>query len=310
MHEGAFALIDCLGFKGIWKRTDPFLLVQKLSKIEQTVYAQIHKDAFNHFSFGPIKISVQLLSDTVAISLQYQPKSNETPESWQKNYLVMVICLSVIQVLDLFLEGDPPLVMRGCISYGEHLSEGNFIAGPAVDEAAEHMNVAEGAFVWLLPSAEDMYLRGVARSIALFQVVPPAIIVESWKSMQERGINNMEWAANAVEEHGAEAIVESVASTLVPLLTAPVVIAPYDMPLKTGACLRCAVVNPLFFQKSEEQRRKIIETYSKTIVGNRLDIWLKNQHTVDFLEVANRACGLFAEHIESAKSNGPKSPTT
>lgn len=305
MREGAFALIDCLGFKGIWKRTDPILLLQKLSRIEQTVHDEIGSPfegiPFKKLSFGPIKLNVRLLSDTVAISLQYEERAGETPEKWQTNFLVGLICQAVVQVLDLFLKGEPHLVLRGCISYGEHLSEGNFIAGPAVDEAAEHMNIAEGAFVWLLPSAEDRYMSMSARSYLMMTMLPPEVVVESWKVLKERGVKIAEPALDAVEKIGAEAAVGAWQSILKPILTAPLVIAPYEMPLKTGARLRCAVLNPLVFQTAEEERRQSIETYSQIISGNRLDIWLKHQHTIDFLEVANKACDSFNQELAKLK---------
>lgn len=311
MREGAFALIDCLGFKGIWKRTDPDLLIKKLSKIEQIVHAEIQEGGgsgpFKYLSFGPMKLHVRLLSDTVAISLQYEELEGKTPENWQKNFLVGIICQAVIQVLDLFLKDEPPLVLRGCISYGEHLSEGNFIVGPVVDEAAEYMNIAEGAFVWLLPSAEDRYMRMVARNFAMLYVATPEVIVESWRVIKKRGYEidaAIDMALDAAEKYGAETAVETWMSIMKPLLTTPIVIAPYDMPLKTGARLRCAILNPLVFQKTQEERRKAIETYSKVIAGNRLDLWLKNQHTLDFLEVADKQCVSFYERLSKLKPGG------
>jgi hypothetical protein len=55
MREGAFALIDCLGFKGIWKRTDTTLLIRKLLRIEEVVsseVANLQKGDYKFFSFG------------------------------------------------------------------------------------------------------------------------------------------------------------------------------------------------------------------------------------------------------------------
>src|SRR6266545_3020622 len=75
MKEGAFALIDCLGFKGIWKRTDPSRVIDKLQLIEQTIQDKINSNKFAFLEinrFGPLKLKVNLLSDTVAFSLQYE----------------------------------------------------------------------------------------------------------------------------------------------------------------------------------------------------------------------------------------------
>jgi hypothetical protein len=187
MQEGAFALIDCLGFKGIWRRTDPTLLLRKLSNIEQVVSDRVLKqEAFKFLSFGTVRPHVRLLSDTVAISLHYEAKDDQEPEGWQKNFLVGSICYSVIEVLSLFLQGDPPLVLRGCISYGEHLSEGNFMVGPAVDEAAEHMNIAEGAFIWLLPSAAERYRALKERTSLLLNLAEPGVVASAAYSGPKR----------------------------------------------------------------------------------------------------------------------------
>lgn len=195
MQEGAFALVDCLGFKGIWKRADPELLIQKLLKIEEIVNEHLTSNAlaFRHLSFGPIRVHVRLLSDTVAISLQYEKQVGKEPESWQTNILVPLICDSIIRVLHLFLEGEPPLVLRGCVTYGEHLSNGNFIVGPAVDDAAEHMNIPEGAFVWLHPTAASKFRRFQARMIALITAAKPehfALAIEKMRDPEGK----FDWA--------------------------------------------------------------------------------------------------------------------
>jgi hypothetical protein len=46
---------------------------------------------------------------------------------------------------------------RGVVTFGEAAIEENFVVGPAVDEAAEAMNAAQGALVWLTPSALGVF---------------------------------------------------------------------------------------------------------------------------------------------------------
>ena len=55
----------------------------------------------------------------------------------------------------LALQEAPALAYRGCIAFGEFDMEEGFVIGGAVDEAAEHMEKAEGAFIWCAPSALD-----------------------------------------------------------------------------------------------------------------------------------------------------------
>lgn len=71
MQEGAFVLIDCLGFKGIWKRTDPALLLQKFSQLGSSIQATLDvlEKIFQFDEDASLRIHHRLLSDTVAISL-------------------------------------------------------------------------------------------------------------------------------------------------------------------------------------------------------------------------------------------------
>ena len=48
---------------------------------------------------------------------------------------------------------DPPLVYRGAVSAGAFVIDAEFLLGPAVDEAASEEKRAEGALIWLTPSA-------------------------------------------------------------------------------------------------------------------------------------------------------------
>jgi hypothetical protein len=166
MREGAFALIDCLGFRGIWKRGNhrtaeelkeyQTRLLHKLLKIANEVPGLVEAGAkpYRHFS-EPVEPYAIMLSDSVAISVQYNEKL--PPKGRYKNYLAWLACESTIKVLDHFRRDFPTLVLRGCITYGEHVSTGNFIVGPAVDDAAEGMDIGQGAFVWFHPTAADKY---------------------------------------------------------------------------------------------------------------------------------------------------------
>ncbi len=44
MQKGAFALIDCLGFKGIWGRHPPQDVINKLVKINELIGKMISED--------------------------------------------------------------------------------------------------------------------------------------------------------------------------------------------------------------------------------------------------------------------------
>ncbi len=153
MEEGAFALVDCLGFKGIWKRSDPNRLLEKLYALEDSANGEAI--ALGAILQAPVKVHARMLSDTLAISLR-QP-SPTPPDEEFGNRLVVHVVLAMISVIGRFALNEPPLLLRGCITYGPHLCDGSFLVGPAVDCAAEHMNLPQGAFVWLHPSAAYRY---------------------------------------------------------------------------------------------------------------------------------------------------------
>lgn len=273
MREGAFALIDCLGFKGIWKRSDSTALLHKLEGIVKSIENQItlKVQAYEHLK-EPIKANATLLSDSVAISLQYD--NCFSASVGYKSYLIWLICSSTIRVLDLYLEGEPHLVLRGCITYGQYESRGNFIVGPAVDDASENVELSQGAFVWLLPVAATLY-RNCRDSLTSF-----------------RGTSTMEeWVKKTMlNEQATHAEVIKLSKDIAGFMNEPVVIDPYEMPLKTGDRLSCPLLNPLAYHPTRSARQAAMRAYSKAMSGNQLDVWLKHQYTMEFLGVADKAC--------------------
>lgn len=267
MREGAFALIDCLGFRGIWKRGDhrtaeelrkyQSLLLRKLLKIAKEVPDLVEAGAqpYRHFS-EPVVPHANILSDSVAISVQYNERF--PPKGRYKNYLAWLACESTIKVLDRFRKDHPALVLRGCITYGEHISSGNFIVGPAVDDAAAGMDIAQGAFVWLHPTAADKYRRCITTTQATVEKL------------------------NGTQDPEQILLVRDLKRAL----AKPLVVDPYDMPLKDGMHLRCPVLNPFAFHRTERARQKVKRDYLEAISGNQLGVLLKHQYTADFLEEA------------------------
>lgn len=263
MKNGAFALVDCLGFKGIWKDHNPQHLIKKLRQIEKAVAKSI-KSSSGAFKMadGKIKPTVRLLSDTVAISFQPINRAKDRSDL-EDGRACAVICAAIVDILLLFLLDEPNLVMRGCISFGKHITTGNFIAGPAVDEAAEYMNVSQGAFVWLLPSAAKP-----------FSFYANELTKETEENF-ERGF------------HQGFLSKDDLDLNIKHLLPNSVLIDDYPMPLKGGGYLNAPVINPLIKFDTQEEDKEIMEIYSKAMSGEKLDIWQKRQNTLRFLETAS-----------------------
>ena len=270
MREGAFALVDCLGFKGIWKRGDyrsaeqlkeyQEILLEKLKMVRKEVRKLVKSGVrpYKHFS-EPVVVGVYILSDSVAISLQYN--DDLPPRGRYKNYLVWLICEATIKVLERYRKDKPALVLRGCITYGEHVCEGNFIVGPAVDDAAENLGAAQGAFVWLHPTAWDKYRQCIKTTEAT---------IEKLKN---------------THDHEESLLIRDLKRAL----EKPLVVDNYKMPLKIGGRLQCPVLNPLAFHKTEREQQKVIRECLEAMSGNQLDVWLKHQYTKEFLEEAKVA---------------------
>lgn len=235
MKNGAFALIDCLGFKGLWKNGHEQLL-SKLRLVKNSMLEGLqafskspnHSLHFNPDYFTP---EVRLLSDTVAISLTSSKNENDPFSD------LLAIAAIIQAVIDLFLENEPQLLLRGCITHGKHHIEDNFLIGPAVDEAAEYMDSAQGAFVWFLPNA--------------------ATIIESTLAFMEKDRDMIFSFLNAM-------------------------CPSYQVPIKGGHYLDTRVINPII-NKSPEVAGRLMEVCAKVMDVNKMDVWMKRQHTLEFL---------------------------
>jgi len=237
--KGAFALMDCLGFKGMW-RNDREQLIAKLKLINENLenpdtYSLIVKDLPNH------NVQVKLLSDTIAIGV-----SNKEVGANKVNDLITIAGI-VMRIMDIFLGVEPHILLRGCITYGEYLTERNFLVGPAVDKTAEFMESAEGSFVWFLPEAT---------------------------SIIDEFCENKTTSENAVNE------------TILRALNA--FMPRYEVPIKNGHFLRTRLVSPIY-NKMIDESELIIEKTRKVMDVDTMSVWLKRQHTLDFLKICKDA---------------------
>jgi hypothetical protein len=148
MRRGAVVMMDALGFRGIWDRvaqpSDVFDKMESLRKRAESTMAR-----HNVPEIGITDARATFLSDTIVLVISARGDDADLDAS-------TAIVLAALRASDLMteaLERAPHLAYRGSIAFGDYEMKGPFVLGPAVDEAAAHSELAEGAFVWLAPSA-------------------------------------------------------------------------------------------------------------------------------------------------------------
>src|SRR4051812_30728242 len=71
MKEGAFAILDCLGFKGAWARhTDPNVIITFLKESRAQILDALILKQVDSLSGGAVSPSIAFVSDTVVIGMQ------------------------------------------------------------------------------------------------------------------------------------------------------------------------------------------------------------------------------------------------
>ncbi len=164
MKLGAFAMIDALGFKGIWDHPDvrghEDRFIDTLRELADATPSTASEDETNLIS----SLESAFLSDTVVVGLTTKSPSEALTmmgsianEEFLKMVAVKLLAMLVAKITWRAAQATPVLAFRGCIGFGKFtIADRRFILGSAVDEAAENVNQAEGAFIWLLPSARSV----------------------------------------------------------------------------------------------------------------------------------------------------------
>lgn len=151
MYTGAVALIDALGFRGIWGRHNPDVVMNEMKSMKEWMEKRVHEQ----FSSQPwMQCHVAFLSDTIAISMALNEDTKDRA-ALSAIYLGDVISW----VLDRRLRSSVPLAYRGAIALGSYDVSPHFLIGPAIDEAASAYDLAQGAFIWLTVEARDEVAR-------------------------------------------------------------------------------------------------------------------------------------------------------
>ncbi len=170
LRDGVVAMIDALGFRGIWTRFE--------GTIMHTLEA-LHAEADARAEDGGVRVNI--FSDTILIASSPPPGDADLHASLRA-------VLRVVEGLwHTAVMASPPLLFRGCISTGKILVSERSVVGEAVDEAAGLMEAADCALVWFAPGAgDDWHDWGFARDVLTF---PYAIPLRDGRRLQARTLN-------------------------------------------------------------------------------------------------------------------------
>lgn len=267
MLRGVVAMIDALGFKGIWGQ-DPenpsTEVLETLRRIGEAAEAT-GSEAKVYLEKGNLPeevvrlvkepdVKVVQLSDTIVVAAGRRMRARAL---WGRHvaeleeqlgfdpalldgvvdgYMRYLVCRCVSRILRTAALCTPALTYRGVVTCGMFAIDQRFLLGPAVDEAANLLNLADGPFVWLAPTA-----RGLSNDIVEQDAVP-------WETIVVR----------------------------------------YDVPLKGGQQLRTGVVNPFAFCADRHERLQIGRKIIGAMESNNIDVVIKRGNARKFLKEAVR----------------------
>jgi hypothetical protein len=155
MSFGAVVMMDALGFKGVWKRFEgPTAITEKMRRMRERAESGLRRITEDRDIVSTARSA--FLSDTIVIGVAGATKVKNP--GLRHAMALFLAADRAADLLDLARRDPlPRFAYRGCIALGSFEIDGPFILGEAVDEAAEAYELAEGAFVWLAPSARAIW---------------------------------------------------------------------------------------------------------------------------------------------------------
>jgi hypothetical protein len=242
-----------------------------------------------HFG-DKVDFRLAFISDTIAISVC--PKPGVAVTEQDKGYLVTLAAGACGYAIKSFL--GIPLALRGCITFGEHQVDGNFLIGQAVDQAASLYEDAQAAMVWMTPLAANLYRH----SNAMYKqsLVDQALSKEPAGRIESAGrvlrfasaftsttkyVDAWERGTDQEKDQAAKLVLRLIAENPYDLF-----VHNYPVPLKSRSGLQVSVLNPFHtFQDSEIP--SVFAAYFRSFQGeSTLDVILKQQATEAFLKTA------------------------
>jgi hypothetical protein len=157
-RSGAVVILDALGTKGIWNRSEAGIIIGKWQSVTEDFKTSLDdlnvliKHLNSEIQMNWVKVVnpdnpvigeciIKLFSDTIIITLEGD--SEYICLYFLANFLRGPFCRAILR----------EIYFRGVISYGKYFQTESFILGPAIDEAAEWHSFANWIGISAAPSA-------------------------------------------------------------------------------------------------------------------------------------------------------------
>ena len=169
LRLGAVGFIDALGFKGIWRNRIPEEVAETLKEGRRAALQlakRLGVEAISpvlHRAGAHPEVSALAFSDSFLLSVVV-PKAREREATLAG--AAGIVARGLSHIAKKVALGRVPLVFRGTIAAGDCIIDPNeqIFLGPAVDEAAQLMDLANGAFIWLAPGTARLDYSGLRGS--------------------------------------------------------------------------------------------------------------------------------------------------
>jgi hypothetical protein len=194
MKSGAVAMIDALGFRGIWDRWPAAEVFSNMHALKR----RVENDLREIGTQPDMQFEATFLSDTIVLGLSL-------PGTIPNHIALSAIYVGdiVSRILNYSARSSTPLAYRGSITCGEYEIDANFIMGRAVDDAATCYDSADAAIVWLAPSASNLVGKWLHGQPHNTHFVKHAVPLKGGASLHTYTVSPL---VQAVDENDAEVI--------------------------------------------------------------------------------------------------------